>query len=61
MEYNKDSAQWILETAVFVSMDGEVELEFGRDALEDKTPLKDLKGLFGDLLENANANPFKDN
>jgi len=42
-------------------MDGEVELEFGRDALEDKTPLKDLKGLFGDLLENANANPFKDN
>jgi hypothetical protein len=52
MEYNKDSDKWKLETAVFVSMEGDLEMEFGRDALEDKSPLKDLGGLFGDLYKN---------
>ena len=51
MEYDKESDKWVLETAVFVSAAGDMEMEFGKDAIEDRTPMKDLKGLFGDFFK----------
>jgi hypothetical protein len=54
MEYDKDSAKWALETAVFVSAAGDMEMEFGKEAVEDKTP---LKSLFGDYF-NFDESPY---
>lgn len=44
MEYNKDSPEWKLETAVYVSMNGDLEFEFGQDAKQDNSPLAALFG-----------------